>query len=292
LRAVVLGAALITALILAADGPAQPGGNESAARDEQAFLERAARFSRRMEERGLADPFKGITSDGNIVPGLFTIESTGVSTAEIRRGAETFLSVLTEEQRRRTLYTIDDDEWRKWANMHVYRRQGVSFAELDDAQTQAAMALLSASLSAKGFELTQDIRRLNTTLAELNDDNFIEYGEDKYYLTVMGTPSATQPWGWQLDGHHLVINYFVLGDQVVMAPAFWGSEPAVATSGRYAGTAILQDERTMGLEMLRSLSSCAGVFRQRHDANEGSAGIFTGFRAATPAHVADQNVDL
>lgn len=41
----------------------------------------------------------------------------------------------------------------------------------------------------------------------------------------MGTPSATEPWGFQFDGHHLVINYFVLGHQVVMSPCFWGSEP-------------------------------------------------------------------
>jgi hypothetical protein len=42
----------------------------------------------------------------------------------------------------------------------------------------------------------------------------------------MGTPSATEPWGWQLDGHHAIVNYFVLGDQVVMTPHFFGSEPA------------------------------------------------------------------
>lgn len=43
----------------------------------------------------------------------------------------------------------------------------------------------------------------------------------------MGTPSDTEPWGWQLDGHHLVINGFVPGDQVVMTPTL-GSEPVKA----------------------------------------------------------------
>ena len=64
---------------------------------------------------------------------------------------------------------------------------------------------------------------LNTTLGELNGDNFVEYGEGKYWLSIMGTPSTTEPWGWQLDGHHLVVNYFVIGDQVVMTPTFMGS---------------------------------------------------------------------
>jgi hypothetical protein len=102
--------------------------------------------------------------------------------------------------------------------------------------------------------LTRDIMRLNETLGELNGNNFVEYGEWKYWISVMGEPSATEPWGWQLDGHHLILNYFVLGDQVVMTPAFWGSEPAVAKSGKYTGTAILVDEQRMGLSMIRALT--------------------------------------
>ena len=66
--------------------------------------------------------------------------------------------------------------------------------------------------------------RLNQTLGELNN-NFEEYGEWLYWITVMGTPADKEPWGWQLDGHRPVINYFVLGDQVVMTPTFMGSEP-------------------------------------------------------------------
>ena len=62
----------------------------------------------------------------------------------------------------------------------------------------------------------------------------------------MGEPSATAPWGWQLEGHHLIVNYFVLGDQVVMTPAFMGSEPVIAESGQYAGTKVLQENRTRG----------------------------------------------
>ena len=74
-----------------------------------------------------------------------------------------------------------------------------------------------------------------------------------YFLTVMGKPSATEPWGFQLDGHHAIINYFVLGDQVVMTPYFTGSEPVIATSGKYQGTAVLQEEQNQGLAMVQAL---------------------------------------
>jgi len=208
-----------------------------------------------LEARALGEPFKGVTTSGTVTPGLYSIRSTGVSTEPVVRAANAFIAALTPEQRSKTQFSVDDDEWRKWANVHRYPRQGVSFDEMGEPQKVAARALFAASLSAKGLKLSEDIMRLNETLAELNDNNFEEYGEGKYFLTVMGTPSAAEPWGWQLDGHHLIINYFVLGDQVVMTPSFWGSEPAVATSGKYAGTAIMEDEQEAGLKMVRSLTA-------------------------------------
>src|SRR5690606_37428903 len=135
--------------------------------------------------------------------------------------------------------------WRKWMNQHFYVRQGVSFGEMSEAQHEAAVGLLGASLSAKGLTLSRDIMRLNHTLGELTGGNFAEYGEGRYHLTVMGAPSSSEPWGWQLDGHHLNVNYYVLGDQVVMTPAFFGSEPVTATSGKYRGVSILQEEQDL-----------------------------------------------
>ncbi|HSR52940.1 MAG TPA: DUF3500 domain-containing protein [Acidobacteriota bacterium] len=209
-------------------------------------------MSERAEGRGLAEPFVGITTDGEPEQGLFEIRSTGVTTAPVMEAARAFLAVLSEEQRGRTMHPVDDPEWRKWMNQHFYVRAGVGFDEMSEEQREAAFGLLRASLSAKGLRLSRDIMRLNHTLAELADD-FEEYGEWLYWITVMGEPSQTEPWGWQIDGHHLIINYFVLGDQVVMTPMFVGSEPVIAESGRYAGTEILQAEQAAGLAMLRSL---------------------------------------
>jgi predicted nuclease of restriction endonuclease-like (RecB) superfamily len=114
--------------------------------------------------------------------------------------------------------------------------------------------LLQASLSAKGLEKSRNIMRLNETIREMTQ-RLDEYGEGLYNLTVMGEPSETAPWGWQLDGHHLIINYFVLRDQVVMTPTFMGSEPVHATSGKYAGTIVLQDEQNKGLAFMKALTS-------------------------------------
>ena len=206
------------------------------------------------EAAALAEPFRGITADGTVETGLFRIQSTGVTTEPLRQAAAAFLAALTPEQRAKTKFPVDDIEWRKWMNVHRYARQGVSFQEMNEAQRAAAFGLLRASLSAKGLKLSQDIMKLNHTLGELNN-NFTEYGEWLYHITVMGEPSADQPWGWQVDGHHLIINYFVLRDQVVMSPAFYGSEPVIARAGKYRGVTILQEEQNRGLAMLRSLDA-------------------------------------
>ena len=215
-----------------------------------------ARFKQRSmesEKEGLAEPFIGITTDGSVQEGIFTLHSTGVTTEPVRQAAHAFLASLDDNQREKTSFDVDDDEWRKWMNQHFYIRQGVSFDEMSEKQRRAAFDLMGASLSAKGLQLSKDIMKLNHTLGEINN-NFQEYGEWLYWITIMGEPSATEPWGWQMDGHHLIINYFVLGDQVVMTPLFVGSEPVIAETGKYKGIAILQDEQDVGLKMLRSLN--------------------------------------
>jgi len=210
------------------------------------FLER--------ERAALAEPFVGIHDTGGPAVGLFPVKATGVSTAGIVESAAAFLASLTSDQRSKTQFSIDDPEWRRWSNVDagIYARQGVSFRELDSKQRTAARELLATSLSAEGLALTDAVRRTDHTLAEINND-FSTFDEQLYFLTFMGIPSTTEPWGWQLDGHHLVINYYVQGDQVVMTPAFFGGEPIRTTTGKYAGNILLQTEQDLGLELVQSL---------------------------------------
>ena len=67
---------------------------------------------------------------------------------------------------------------------------------MDDRQRDHAFALLRESLSKKGFEEALDVMHLNETVMEVTG-KLDEYGEDLYWLSIMGTPSATEPWGWQ-----------------------------------------------------------------------------------------------
>ena len=199
------------------------------------------------------DEFKGVTTDGVVQGNLFSIADTGVSNGEVVRAAKQFLQGLTAAQRVKTLHAVDDLEWRRWANIHLSTRRGVGLLEMDAEQKALAFDLMRASLSARGFQTAQDIMKLEGHLADLLD-NYVEYGEERYWFTVMGEPSESEPWGWQLDGHHLIVNFFVLGSQVVMTPTFMGSEPTRADTGRFAGTVILQEETDLALQFVNALS--------------------------------------
>jgi hypothetical protein len=212
------------------------------------------RFAK-MEANALKEAFRGVVTEDGKVLDLFPIHSTGVSTIPIQKAAEHFLSSLTYDQKKRTTFDIEDEEWRKWCNVDngIYDRQGVSLKEMTELQKKAAFGLMQISLSAKGLNLSKDIMKTDQTLRELNNGS-LDYDEELYFFTLMGIPSETEPWGWQLDGHHLVINYFVLGDQVVMSPVFMGGEPIITTSGKYKGNILFQDEQNSGLSFMQALS--------------------------------------
>ena len=204
--------------------------------------------------KAMAKPFIGVTMDGQVQPGLYPVHATGVSTRPVVMAAAEFLATLKSYQKVRSVYSVEDPEWRRWSNVDVgiFARQGISLKEMSDGQRETAMKLMRESLSAKGLQLSMDIMKTDQALREINED-ILSFDEDQYFFKILGLPSTTEPWGWQVNGHHLLISYFVLGDQVVMSPTFLGGEPVNIKTGKYAGTRILQQEQDFGLAMMRSL---------------------------------------
>jgi len=204
-------------------------------------------------------PLVGVTTDGRAEPGLFALEPTGRSTASIVEWASTYLASLDPATRAAAVLPLDSENWRLWFNIAPnLLRHGVLLEELTDDQRHAALALLRETLSAPGFQTARDIMRLNHTIAELSGQWDL-YGEWLYWMSVFGDPTREEPWGFQIDGHHLIANCLVVGDQMVLTPLFWGSEPVRATSGKYAGTTVLGDEETLGYALFHSLTSTQRV---------------------------------
>jgi hypothetical protein len=207
-------------------------------------------------DKALADEFKGITADGGpSPPGLFPVFRTGVSVQPIIDAALAFTALLTDEERRAVTFAVDSPQWRAWHNMHPFLlRHGLLLAALGAQQREAALNILRASLSASGYDNARDVMKLNEHAGEVTGYGD-EFGEWYYWISLFGEPSSTESWGWQIDGHHLIINCFILGDQLVMTPDFRGSEPVLARSGKYAGTRVFHDEEAAGLALMNALTS-------------------------------------
>jgi hypothetical protein len=202
----------------------------------------------------LASPFRGLATSGGIEPGLFSLAPTGVSTTPLRDAATDFLNSLSASDAELALFPVETEAWRRWNNVHPgFMRHGICLELLSGAQRENALRLLAAAMSEEGYTTARNVMRINETLRELTGSD-LEYGEWLYWLSIMGQPSETEPWGFQLDGHHVNVNCFVLGDQFVMTPTFLGSEVVFAETGIYRGTRVFASDEAMGLKFAKSLS--------------------------------------
>ena len=138
---------------------------------------------------GLAEPFRGIITNGAIVPELFSLEKTGISLAPLVQAARSFLASLSTEQRNAASFPIGDEAWRQWSNIHPWlMRHGVCLADLDGHQREAALALLREAMSAAGYQTARDVMRLNEHALEITGKPE-EYGQWFYWVSIFGTPS-------------------------------------------------------------------------------------------------------
>jgi Protein of unknown function (DUF3500) len=152
-------------------------------------------------------------------------------TSRIVGAANTFLSTLDQKQRQSVLFAFDDGAQRvRWSNLPVKMvpRAGLRMGELTAAQRSAALALVSSALSRRGFEKVKQIVEADETLKH-NEGNNPMFGEDLYYISILGTPSLKEPWMLQFGGHHLALNITIAGERGVLTPTLTGAQPALYT---------------------------------------------------------------
>lgn len=100
-----------------------------------------------------------------------------------------------------------------------------------------------------------------------------------YNFLLFGTPSTTEAWGWNMYGHHLCLNVFLKGSQIVISPTFTGAEPNVVDDGEFYGTQILHPEGDLGLKLMQSLPESqqkrAQIFKKLRDPDMKQTGDLT-----------------
>jgi hypothetical protein len=205
-------------------------------------------------ERMFNEPFRGITTAGEALTGLFTPQPEGAPTLAMIEAVHALLKVMSPEQRKASCFPAGSEMWRHWQNTELYvEHYGLRLDEVSEPVRDAAMAVLRASMSAHGYELSRNTMKLNRFLGDIVHGPAV-MGEWSYTFCLFGEPSESEPWGWQLFGHHLVLNCFVMGTQMVRTPAFWGAEPSYADHGPFKGIRLFQDEERAGLKLMRAFT--------------------------------------
>lgn len=217
----------------------------------------------------LAQPFIGITSDGQVIQDLNKLEDHAAPVVAMVNAAHELLRICGAAERSAVRFAHDAPNWRMWSNPELYvHRYGLRMDELSQPLRDAILGVVRASLSPRGFDKARACMLMNDFLGQLVGGPRV-LNQYSYNFSLFGEPSLTDPWGWQLHGHHLALNCLVLAKHIVISPTFMGAEPNVIDEGPHAGLRIFDAEEAGGLTFMRSLPAAlrdrAQIYEQMYD---------------------------
>ena len=200
-------------------------------------------------------PFAGITTDGQVRDGLFHLADEGAPAESMVRSAWALIDALNPGERRRCLLALGDNQQKAWQNTEIWAEHdgnGLRLELASETTRELVLRMVEASLSDRGYANTVGAMQLNGFLGDLLGASGV-LSEWSYNFCIFGIPSTTEPWGWQLWGHHLCINCMNIGGQMVLTPGFIGAEICYADEGRFKGLTLFQDEERKGLDLMNGL---------------------------------------
>ncbi|MEE9097795.1 DUF3500 domain-containing protein [Pseudarthrobacter phenanthrenivorans] len=202
-------------------------------------------------------PFVGITNDGIRREGLYALVPARAGeeapTSEMVTAARKLLDAVTSGQAGKLLHAVDAPEWQSWANPEFLQHDtGLRLDELEPSVREAVLRVVEASLSPQGYELVRNLMRINGFLGDLVQLPLL-MNEFSYNFALYGEPSETEPWGWQLFGHHAALNCLVAGTQQVISPVFMGAEPDMIDAGPHRGVKVFKERIALARQLMAAL---------------------------------------
>ncbi|VXC21657.1 DUF3500 domain-containing protein [Arthrobacter sp. 8AJ] len=201
--------------------------------------------------------FTGITSDGVRREYLYPLAPARpgeeAPTADMVAAARKLLGAVTADQAGKLCYAVDAPEWQSWANPEFMQHDtGLRLDEVAAPVRDAVLGVVEASLSPAGFELVRNLMRINGFLGDLVELPLL-MNEFSYNFALYGEPSETEPWGWQLFGHHAALNCLVAGTQLVVSPVFMGAEPDMIDAGPHQGVKVFKERIALARQLMAAL---------------------------------------
>src|SRR5712671_7644777 len=165
-----------------------------------------------------------------------------------------FLATLDSAQKAKAVLPFNSEERFRWFYTPVSRK-GLPLKEMNTSQQRAALLLLHAGLSEKGYTKAETIRKLEDVLREIEQGNGPPRDPELYFFTFFGEPDAKGAWGWRYEGHHCSQNWTIVnGQSIGSSPQFFGSNPAEVREGPMKGTRVLSAEEDLGRSLVKSLT--------------------------------------
>lgn len=162
-----------------------------------------------------------------------TAVAADAQTTKVVAAANAFLGTLSAAQKAAVSFAYADAAQRQlWSNFPtgIVQRKGVKWGDLSAAQRTALTSLLASVLSADGLKMVQQQMNADEVLKTTDSGGGrLIFGAAEYYVSFLGTPSATAPWTLQFGGHHLAINATVVGSDITLAPSLTGGQPIKTT---------------------------------------------------------------
>jgi hypothetical protein len=171
--------------------------------------------------------------------------------AEMNEAATVFLASLDGAQRKAASFEFKNKERENWHFVPMDRK-GVRFDALKPHQQHLAFGLLGTGLTQKGLMTATQIMTLEEILRSRGGDPKVRNTE-KYNIAIFGSPSPSKPWGWRFEGHHLSLNFSLLGDKIIGLPAFYGTNPAELKKGPLKGMRPLGEIEDAGRQLAKDL---------------------------------------
>jgi hypothetical protein len=207
---------------------------------------------------------------------------------EMAGAAKNLWASLTPEQRGKIGFDFKDALRYDW-HFIPRPRKGLPLKEMSPEQKALAHALLASGLSQSGIIKAETIISLEQVLASIEKGRGPVRDPELYFFNIFGnpdSPGSKEPWGWRLEGHHLSLNFTIVGDRgVAGGPTFMGSNPAEVRSGPRQGLRVLADEEELARRLVKSLDE--GQRKKGIVQEEAPKDILSlAARKATPLHPA------
>jgi Protein of unknown function (DUF3500) len=176
---------------------------------------------------------------------------------EMAAAAKNLWASLTPDQRSKITFDFNDLLRYDW-HFIPRPRKGLPLKEMSGEQKALAQALLASGLSQMGYIKAETIISLEQILATIEHGTGPVRDPELYYFNLFGNPDSPdkkKPWGWRVEGHHLALNFTIVGDAgVAGGPTFMGTNPAEVKSGPRQGLRILAEEEDLARKLVKSLN--------------------------------------